>query len=72
MSPEEAVALACAAFGLDPGRAAVLRAADHITVAFDEDHVARVIPAPTDDDRRALAAAMLLPRLLQRLDDPVE
>lgn len=72
MSPEEAVALACAAFGLDPGRASVLRAADHITVALDEDHVARVIPAPTDDDRRALAAAMLLPRLLQRLDDPVE
>ena len=72
MNPEQALALACAAFGLDPGHAAVLRAADHITVALDADHVARVIPDPTDDDRRALAAAMLLPRLLQRLDDPVE
>lgn len=72
MSPEEAVALACAAFDLDPAQARVLRAADHITVALDTDHVARVIPDPLDDDRRALAAAMLLPRLLQRLDDPVE
>jgi antitoxin (DNA-binding transcriptional repressor) of toxin-antitoxin stability system len=72
VSPEEAVALACAAFDLDPRHAAVLRAGDHITVALDADHVARVIPAPTDDDRRALAAALLLPRLVQRLDDPVE
>lgn len=72
MTPEEAVALACAAFDLDPRNAQVLRAADHITVALDADHVARVIPEPTDDDRRALAAAMLLPRLLQRLDGPVE
>ncbi len=72
MSPEEAVALACAAFDLDPAHARVLRAADHITVALDDDHVARVIPDPVDDDRRVLAAAMLLPRLLQRLDEPVE
>jgi hypothetical protein len=72
VSPDEAVALACAAFDLDPAGARVLRAADHITVALDDDHVARVIPDPDDDDRRVLAAALLLPRLLQRLDDPVE
>lgn len=72
MSPDEALALACAAFDMDPAGARVLRAADAITIALDDDHVARVIPDPDADARRVLEAAMLLPRLLQRLDDPVE
>ncbi len=72
MSPDEALALACAAFDMDPAGASVMRAADAITVALDDDHVARVIPDPDEDARRALEAALLLPRLLQRLDDPVE
>jgi len=72
VTPDEALALACAAFDVHPGGAHVLRAADAITIALDEDHVARVIPAPDGDTSRVLAAALLLPRLLQRLDDPVE
>lgn len=72
MSPDEALALACAAFDMDPAGARVLRADDAVTVALDDEHVARVIPDPDEDARRVLAAALLLPRLLQRLDDPVE
>ena len=56
MTPEQAVAIACAALGADPAGAQVLRAADAITVQLDDARVARVIPDADDDTRRVLAA----------------
>ena len=56
MTPEQAVAIACAAFGADPSKAHVLRAADAITVQLDDARVARVIPDADADTRRVLAA----------------
>lgn len=56
MTPEQAVALACAALGADPADARVLRAADAITVQLDEQRVARVIPDADAGTRRVLAA----------------
>ncbi|MGI9187839.1 MAG: phosphotransferase [Gaiellales bacterium] len=56
MTPEQAVALACAALGADAAAATVLRAADAITVQLDERRVARVIPGTDAETRRVLAA----------------
>ncbi len=72
MTPEHALGLACTAYGRDPATASVLRAGEAVTVAIDEEHVVRVLPAPDAGARRALAAARLLPRLLQALDDERE
>jgi len=56
VTPEQAVAIACAAFGADPAEAQVLRAADAITVQLDATRVARVIPDADADTRRVLTA----------------
>lgn len=56
MTPEQAVAIACAALGADPAEARVLRAADAVTVLVDDVRVARVIPDADADARRVLAA----------------
>jgi hypothetical protein len=72
VTPEQAIAVACAAFGADPAGATVLRAADAITVQLDEARVARVIPAADADARRVLAAIDALGgHILQPLGEPV-
>ena len=73
MTPEQAVALACAALGADPTTARVLRAADAVTVQLDDARVARVIPDADADTRRALVAIGELDgHILAPLGAPVE
>ena len=73
MTPEQAVALACAALGADPTSARVLRAADAVTVQLDDTRVARVIPDADADTRRALVAIGELDgHILAPLGAPVE
>jgi Ser/Thr protein kinase RdoA (MazF antagonist) len=73
VTPEQAVALACAALGADPATAQVLRAADAVTVQLDDARVARVIPDADADTRRALAAIGELDgHILEPLGAPVE
>lgn len=72
MTPEQALALACAALGADPAQATVLRAADAITVELDERRVARVIPDGDAETRRVLAAIGALDgHVLEPLGDAV-
>ncbi len=73
MTPEQAVALACAALGADPATSQVLRAADAVTVQLDDARVARVIPDADADTRRALVAIGELDgHILAPLGAPVE
>ena len=60
MTGDEAVALACRAFGADPAETAVLRAADAITVDLADGRVARVVPDADADAERVIAALPLL------------
>lgn len=73
MTPEQAVAIACAALGADPAEARVLRAADAITVQVDDARVARVIPGADANARRVLAAISELDgHVLEPLGEAVE
>jgi Ser/Thr protein kinase RdoA (MazF antagonist) len=73
VTPEQAVALACAALGADPATSQVLRAADAVTVQLDDARVARVIPDADADTRRALVAIGELDgHILAPLGAPVE
>lgn len=72
MTPEQAVAIACAALGADPAGTQVLRAADAITVQIDAERVARVIPDADADTHRVLTAIDSLDgHVLEPLDDPI-
>ena len=68
MTGDEAVVLACRALGADPGAAAVLRAADAVTVDLADGRVARVVPDASADAERVIAA---LPRLDGRVLEPL-
>ena len=71
MTGDAAAALACRAFGADPGAATVLRAADAITVDLADGRVARVVPDADADAERVIAALPLLDgRVLEPLAPP--
>ena len=72
MTPGDAVALACAALGADPAGAAVLRAADAVTVDLGDGRVARVVGDDPAGATRVLAALPLLEdHVLEPLGPPV-
>ena len=72
MTADEAVDLACRALGADPASAAVLRAADAVTVDLADGRVARVVPAAGPDAERVIAALPLLEgHVLEPLAPPV-
>jgi hypothetical protein len=69
---DEAVGLACRAFGADPAATAVLRASDAITVDLADGRVARIVPDADADAERVIAALPLLGgHVLEPLAPPV-